>query len=193
MEKLPFFLLCAVSLLLGSELSSEAQTKKPETPAGRSDNKSKIVALNTNELEALPYDAGKVKFIVSSEETNGAWAVVELTEMPGYKTTWHRHNDLEEAYYVVEGVWTVKIADKTYEFPAGSYALIPRGMPHGQGNFTDKPVRLLLTVTPGGLEQFFKERVELFKTMKPDQPEFRERLTELRRKYTDIVSQTWEK
>jgi quercetin dioxygenase-like cupin family protein len=141
----------------------------------------------------LPYDAGKVKFIASSEDTNGAWAVVELTEMPGYKTTWHRHNDLEEAYYVLEGVWTVKIADRTYEFPAGSYALIPRGTPHGQGNFTDKPVRLLLTVTPGGLERFFRDRVELFRTVKPGSPELQKRLTELRRKYTEIISPTWDK
>lgn len=158
MKRLFLVLACALTALLGSELSSDAQTETRKPPAGRSDDK-KIVAVNTNKLEAFPYDAGEVKFIASSEDTNGAWAVVELTEKPCYKTTWHRHDDLEEAYYVLEGVWTVQLADKVHEFPAGSYVLIPRGMPHGQGNFTDKPVRLLLTVTPGGLERFFRDRV----------------------------------
>jgi hypothetical protein len=38
----------------------------------------------------------------------------------------------------------------------------------------------LLTVTPGGLERFFKDRVELFKTVKPGHPEFPKKLAELR-------------
>jgi len=136
MKRLMLIVACALTLLLGSGPSSEAQTKKVEPPVGRSNNKSRIVTLDTNKLEAFPYDAGEVKFIASSEDTNGAWAVVELTEKPCYKTTWHRHDDLEEAYYVLEGVRTVQIADRVYEFPADSYVLIPRGMPHGQGNFT---------------------------------------------------------
>jgi len=191
MKKLLLVVICALTLLVGSEQLSEAQTKQEKPPPEQIKNKSKIVAVNTNELEAFSYDAGKVRFIASSEDTNGAWAVVELTEMPGYKTTWHQHNDLEEAYYVLEGVWTVKIAEKTYEFPAGSYVLIPRGTPHGQGNFTKNPVRLLLTVTPGGFERFFKDRVELFKTMKPDNPEFPKKLAELRGRYTQILG-TWD-
>src|SRR4029077_12751911 len=130
----------------------QTQTKSGNSPSGQNQNKSKIVTLNTNDREAFEYDAGKVKFIATSEETNGAYAVVELTEMPGYKTAWHQHNNCEEAFYVVEGVLTIQLADKLYEMPAGSYILIPRGTPHGQGNFTNMPVRLLTTFTPGGFD-----------------------------------------
>jgi hypothetical protein len=48
--------------------------------------KPNVIALNTNHLEAFPYDAGKVRFIAPSAETAGAYAVMELTEMPGYKS-----------------------------------------------------------------------------------------------------------
>ena len=72
----------------------------------------------------MTYDAGTARFLTSSEETNGAWSLVELTEKPGYKTRIHRHNYTDETYYVLEGVVTAKNDDKTYELPAGSYIVI---------------------------------------------------------------------
>src|SRR5688572_17947719 len=98
--------------------------------------------------------------------------------MPGYKMNLHRHNSTDEGFYVLEGVLTVKINDKTSEYPAGSYVLIPRGTPHAQGNLGKVPVRLLLTITPSGFERSFKDRVELFKTIKPDHPDFRKKREE---------------
>ena len=78
----------------------------------------------------------------------------------------------DETYYVLQGVLTAKIADKTYELPAGSYILIPHGTPHAQGNLGNVPVKVLLTMTPGGFEGSFKDRAELIKTVKPDDPNF---------------------
>jgi hypothetical protein len=68
---------------------------------------------------------------------------------------------------------TVKINDKTFDYPAGSYVLIPRGK---------VPVKVLLTMTPGGFERSFVDRVELFKTVKPDDPDFRKMRDELTKK-----------
>ena len=48
MKRLLPFLVCALAILIGSESLSEAQKKTREPPAGRSYNKSRIVALNTN-------------------------------------------------------------------------------------------------------------------------------------------------
>ena len=120
----------------------------------------------------MAYDAGTARFLASSADTNGAWSLVELTEKPGYKTRIHRHNYTDETYYVLEGVFTAKIADKTYELPARFYIVIPRGTPHAQGNLGKVPVKVLLTMTPGGFEQSFKDRAELIKTVKPDHPDF---------------------
>src|SRR5262245_60776143 len=76
-----------------------------------------IVAIDTNKLDYLPYDAGRMKFIASSEQTNGRYAVMELIEMPGYKTAWHRHPDADESFYVLEGTLTIKLIDKVYQLP----------------------------------------------------------------------------
>ena len=95
---------------------------------------------------------------------------------------------------MVEGVLTVNINGNIGNYPAGSYILIPRGTPHGQGNFGTVPNKVLLTFTPSAYEEFFRDRIELFKTVKPDSPEFTDRFNELRRKhakYVEILG-TWD-
>ena len=167
---LPALLISA--LFFGFERVSETQTKPETTQSERDKHRPKIVSLKSGEPNEVTYDAGTARFLASSEDTNGAWSLVELTEKPGYKTRLHRHNYTDETYYVLEGVLTAKIADKTYELSAGSYIVIPRGTPHAQGNLGKVPVKVLLTMTPGGFEQSFKDRAELIKTIKPDNPNF---------------------
>lgn len=183
MKKILLFVLLVSALLFSFERLSETQTQPDKTLSEQDKNKPKIVTLKPGEPDELTYDAGTVRFLASSEDTGGAWSVVELKELPGYKTRFHKHNYTDEAYYVLEGVLTAKIADKTYELPAGSYIVIPRGTPHGQGNFGKVPVRVLLTMTPSGFEQQFKDRAELFKTIKPDHPDYKKKREEIRSKY----------
>lgn len=192
MKKVLLVVICALMLLLGFEQLSRTQTKQEKPSMEQDQNKPKVVAVNTNDLEAFSYDAGKVKFIATSEDTNGAFGVLEVTEMPGYKTTWHRHNHTEETFYVLEGILTVKINDKLSEYPAGSYVLVPRATPHGQGNFSKNPVRFILTVTPGGYERRFRERIELFKTTKPGDPDFKKKLVESRGNVDSEVLGEWD-
>jgi hypothetical protein len=68
--------------------------------------------------------------------------------------------------------------------------MIPRGTPHGQGNFTSKPVRLLVMVAPAGFERFFRERVKLFKTKGSNKVELEKGWEELRRKYIQVIDYT---
>ena len=164
-------LLVAV-LFFGFERVSETQTKPAQLQPEQDKHRPQIVALKSGEPDVVTYDAGTARFLASSEDTNGAWSLVELTEKPGYKTRLHRHNYTDETYYVLEGVLTAKIADKTYELPAGSYIVIPHGTPHAQGNLGKVPVKVLLTMTPGGFENSFRDRAELIKTVKPDDPNF---------------------
>ena len=172
MKKLFVLVLVGSALFFCAEQVSETQTQSDITQSKQDKDRPKIIALKSGEPEELSYDAGTVKFLASSEDTNGAWSLVELTEKPGYKTRLHRHIYTDEAYYVLQGVLTAKIADKTYELPAGSYILIPHGTPHAQGNFGNVPVKVLLTMTPGGFEGSFKDRAQLIKTVKPDDPNF---------------------
>lgn len=150
-----------------------AQALPPATAA-------KVVARAASEVAAVPYDAGSsYRLLVPGEATGGRYSVIELTEGPGYQTPWHRHDTMEERYYVAEGTLTVSGAEGMRDYPAGSYITIPAGAVHAQGNRTQQPVKLLLTITPGGFEQFFIDRAELYKTVKRGDPDFQERMTGL--------------
>ena len=162
-------------LIIGPALQAIAQS----VPADSKERQSPIIR-KANESEAKPHDAGSVRFLVTSQDTRSVWSLVELVELPGYKTNIHRHNRTDEAFYVLEGIFTVYLDGQTHELAAGSYVFIPRGTPHAQGNRGKNPVKLLLTMTPGGFERSFEDRVELMRTIKPDDPDFRKKRQELR-------------
>ncbi len=151
--------------------AGEAARSRPETGEDRPQR----IVLKAGEPARLAYDAGAARFLVSGEATNGAWSLVELQEKPGYHTNLHRHGHTDEAFYVLEGVLTVEIDGNASDYPAGSYILIPRRTPHAQGNRGKVPARILLTMTPAGFEQSFKDRAALFKTTKPTEPDFRKK------------------
>jgi quercetin dioxygenase-like cupin family protein len=178
MKKIILLLLLVSAVFLGFERLSKTQTKPQATQSDPNMDRPKFIAFKSGEPAELVYDAGAARFLVSSEDTNGAWSLVELTELPGYHTNLHRHNNTDEAFYVIGGVLTVRVLDKTSDYPAGSYVLIPRGTPHAQGNRGKVPAKILLTMTPGGFERSFRDRVELFKTAKPEDPDFRKKRKE---------------
>ena len=193
MRKTPVLVFLALSLLLGPTRIASTQTNPGNVHPAPDKKKPKIISLKPGEPVGLPYDAGIVRHLATSDDTNGAWSLVELMEMPGYKTRYHRHLYTDEAYYVLEGVLTAKIADKTYELPAGSYVLIPHGTPHAQGNLGKVPVRVLLTMTPAGFERSFTDRAELMKTVKPSDPDFRQKREEMtiKQKYDREFISDW--
>lgn len=172
MKKIAFFPLIVFSLLCGLVEFAGGQAKPEKAGTNPETKKPKAITLRPGEPELITYDAGTVRYLANSEDTNGSWSLVELTENPGYKTRYHRHIYTDEAYYVLEGVLTAKIGEKTYELPAGSYILIPHGTPHAQGNLGKVPVKVLLTITPAGFEESFRDRAELIKTVKPNDPDF---------------------
>jgi quercetin dioxygenase-like cupin family protein len=146
--------------------------------------------------EALTYDAGatapnSVRLLTSGSETKDAWSLVELTETPGTRTTWHRHT-FDQAYYVREGVFTVKAEDKSYVLPAGGYIFIPRGTPHGTANIGTVVVRVLLTNAPAGFERYFEARAALLKQLSPGHPDFQKRMSELRKQHGTEELGTWD-
>ena len=171
-----------------SQTPAKTKISKPKV------SRAKLIMRPVSEAPELPYDAGTVRFLASSDETSGAWSMFEVKEMPGYKTAWHRHNQRDEAFYILEGVLTMKIGDRVAEYPAGSYVVVPRGTPHGQGNFGKVPTRVLLTFTPGGFDEFFRDRVDLFKNVKPGDPEFLNNFNRLRKKHSGHVEilGTWD-
>jgi quercetin dioxygenase-like cupin family protein len=90
---------------------------------------------------------------VRAAETDGAYSVVEIVSSPGDSTSLHVHSKEDEYVLVLEGTARIVCGDETHDARPGSPIFLRRGVPHGWGNPTDLPIRLLMITSPGGCEE----------------------------------------
>jgi quercetin dioxygenase-like cupin family protein len=133
--------------------------------------------------QRLDLVVGEVIIKSSSRETLGSISQVMLFEKPGYSTTLQSNSRTDISFLVLEGVLTMRIRDQVVTYPANSFVSIPKGTPHAHANLTNKPVRVFMTFTPGGYEQFFIERANTTKTSKPGTPAYSQAMQALTAKY----------
>jgi quercetin dioxygenase-like cupin family protein len=94
---------------------------------------------------------------LAGDQSGGDWAVVDWRVCAGDDPPMHTHTREDETLYVLEGAITAYVGDEKFEVEAGSYAALPKNVPHG---FTvrGEQARLLVTVEPAGAEYFFVPR-----------------------------------
>jgi quercetin dioxygenase-like cupin family protein len=88
-------------------------------------------------------------FKVMSEETGGAYAILEQKIPPGHGPPLHVHRHETEIFYVLEGQFEITVGEQKVAAPAGALVVGPRNIPHTQD------ARLLLTVIPGRFANYF--------------------------------------
>lgn len=103
----------------------------------------------------LVRDAGSRR-IIGAAETAGRFALIEITEATGGGPPCHQHDREDEVLYVLEGSLTVWQAGLWSPARAGAAVWLPRAREHAYV-VTDGPARLLVFITPAGLEGFFAE------------------------------------
>src|SRR3954454_18930944 len=94
---------------------------------------------------------------LAGEQSGGDWAVVESRVRAGDEPPMHTHTREDETLYVVEGAITAYVGGEEIELEAGSYAALPKNVPHVY-TVRSEQVRLLITVEPAGAEYFFVPR-----------------------------------
>lgn len=92
---------------------------------------------------------------VSGDETDGQFALVDITAGPNSGTPLHIHHAEDEMFYILRGAMTFHADGEETVAGPGSFVYIPRGMVHGWWNRSDAEVQMLSAVTPAGFEQFF--------------------------------------
>ena len=100
------------------------------------------------------------RFLVTGEETGGAYFAMEALVPPGGGPPLHIHRNEDETFYVVEGECDFQLGDDTLTAGAGDFVNVPRGSVHRFHNAGTEPVRMVLTFTPSGIETFFEETLE---------------------------------
>lgn len=121
-----------------------------------------IQTTDPDQGKTLSIAGGSYRILVTGEQTNGEFSVIEMTVPPGAGPNPHSHAGFTETFYVLEGEVHFKSETGSYTARKGAYITIPKGgILHGFKNLSDAPATLLCTVMPAGLDGFFEEAAAL--------------------------------
>ncbi len=90
-------------------------------------------------------------------DTGGAFAMMEATVPPGHGPSPHIHHREDEAFYVLEGEIQFQADGSSFTATSGAWVTLAKGSLHSFKNTGSTPARMLVVVTPSGLENFFLE------------------------------------
>jgi quercetin dioxygenase-like cupin family protein len=130
---------------------------------------------------------GEIRMLVDGAQTQGQWWLVEACEFPGFTTSLHLHPKTLEQIYVLKGVLSVYLDDQWHDMQPGTFAELPRGVPHAQANHSPENVLFLGTGIPAGFDQFFPALDKLTSRMPPSDPGFIREVSKLVSQYDTTV------
>jgi hypothetical protein len=92
----------------------------------------------------------------TSEQTDGAFSLLEAQEPAGFGPPLHIHRDAAEAFYVLDGEYVIFLDDREFVCPVGSFIFIPAGLPHGF-RVGGVPSRKLNLYAPAAMVGYFDD------------------------------------
>jgi quercetin dioxygenase-like cupin family protein len=113
-------------------------------------------SLGPDEGEHLIQRGGNI--FIKADPTRGSNGLAMGTQqvLTGVGIPIHRHFEMDEVFYVVEGGGTFILGDAQHPIKKGNSIFIPRNNWHGFQN-SDGELLLLWIAAPPGLESFFRE------------------------------------
>ena len=145
----------------------------------------RAVIRQSNDYTGVKLAGQPMAFLVTGKNTKHT-SMFDWTVPARFSTGRHVHRVQEETFYVVEGECNWQIGEETVRATPGTFVFIPPGVPHNIANATDKPARVIMTVSPPGHEHYFEELEKLTSTGAPPDPQA---IGDLRRLYdTDQLS-----
>jgi quercetin dioxygenase-like cupin family protein len=98
---------------------------------------------------------GQHTWLATSEETGGAFLLIDFVGEQGKVTPIHIHPASDETFYILDGEILLDIDGERRSLSTGGLAVIPRGVPHAF-MVTSPQTRFLTLQTPGTDEEFYR-------------------------------------
>lgn len=111
---------------------------------------------------------------VVSQDTNGAYCLLEQRVSPGAGSPPHIIYEADKAIYVVAGSFAILLDDETVQAEAGACVIIPRGVVHNFKNVGAEPGTIMVSLTPAGHEEFLRELSSVTQGGPPDKAKMAE-------------------
>jgi quercetin dioxygenase-like cupin family protein len=99
-------------------------------------------------------------FLVTGEESGGAYFAMEALVPPRGGPPAHVHPREDETFYLTEGEIEFVPRHETVIAGPGDFVNVPRGTVHCFRNAGSETARMVLTFAPAGMERFFEETLE---------------------------------
>ncbi len=96
-------------------------------------------------------------FLVTGDDTEGAYAIWHATVPPGGGPPMHLHRYEEEAFFVLSGEMTFFAGGRELVAGPGTFVVLPRNGLHRFQNMSTGVAKMLILVAPAGLERMFRE------------------------------------
>ena len=96
-------------------------------------------------------------FKVSATQSGGQLGVWEEEVPPGSGPPLHIHFGQVELFFVIAGDIRFRCGEETIEVASGATVMVPAGAPHGFKNIGEDTARILVALSPGGGEGFFRD------------------------------------
>src|SRR5918994_2667644 len=120
--------------------------------------RSSITAIAPQGGHSVSILGGTYRIIIGSEQTNGAYTLIDMLIPPQGGPRPHSHPTFQEAYYILDGEIVLITKEKSYTATKGSFTNIPLNGPvHKFINKKDKMAHMLCFITPAGMEKMFEE------------------------------------
>ena len=85
---------------------------------------------------------------VVGEETEGRYALTEGNVPPHHGAPELIHHREDEAFYILEGEFEIECGGEVFKATPGTFALLPKGLPHRFQNLSDKLGKVLCVQSP---------------------------------------------
>lgn len=107
------------------------------------------------DVTTMTFDWGSIKWFVTPYAIQGARSSLgEVIVNPGKGHARHNHPDADEVIYVISGEGLQMVGDgEPFPIKEGDAVHIQKGVWHSTDNTTWRPLRLIVTYTPGGEEK----------------------------------------
>jgi quercetin dioxygenase-like cupin family protein len=99
-------------------------------------------------------------FLVTGEESGGAYFAMEALVPPGGGPPPHIHTREDETFYLLDGQIEFLLDEELIVAGPGDFVNVPRGTIHRFQNTGTETARMVLTFTPAGIERWFEETLE---------------------------------
>jgi mannose-6-phosphate isomerase-like protein (cupin superfamily) len=96
-----------------------------------------------------------MRFIMTAEQTGGAYALAEQEIRPGNGAPPHIHHNEDESFYILEGEFSAVVDGVEKRLTKGDFIHIPRGSVRSFTNCGRANGRLLILHVPGSASAFY--------------------------------------